>query len=250
MSLTITARSVITGALGALGVADGSAPPTAEDMQRGFDALRELVDNWSLQALTALVQERSVYPLVAGQQDYLLGPGQVAPQWTTGTAARPLDLAGAGLLLATPTPGLEVTLTIGDDADWAARPIKGQTGTQPTTVYYTPTDPLGTVTLWPIPTTAANSLVLYTALLVAQFATLSADYVAAPGYAKALRWNLAKVLVADFAVPELVEQRVTREADQSLRDLKVVNVRITDLALDPALIGDTGGSYNIWTDQS
>jgi hypothetical protein len=250
MSLTITARSVITGALGALGVADGAAPPTAEDMARGFDALQELVDNWSLQALTALLQERSVYPLVANRQEYSLGPAQVAPQFTTGTAARPIELAGAGLLLATPTPAIEVPLTIGDDADWAARPIKGLTAIQPTTVYYTPTDPLGTVTLWPIPTTAANSVVLYTALLVAQFATLSADYVAAPGYAKALRWNLAKVLVADFAVPELVEQRVTREADQSLRDLKVVNVRITDLALDPALIGDTGGSYNIWTDQS
>jgi hypothetical protein len=248
MSLTITARSVITGALGALGVADGSAPPTAEDMQRGFDALRELVDSWSLQALTALLDERTVYPLVANQQEYFLGPAQVAPDFTTGTAARPIDLSGAGLLLATPTPAIEIPLALGTAADWQAVVSKGLTGPQPVVVYYTPTDPLGTITLWPIPTSAADSLVLYTPLLVPNFSTLSADYVAAPGYAKALRFNLAAVLVADFAVPELVETRVRREADQSLKDLKVAHVTIPDLAIDPALTGDGGSVYNIWTD--
>lgn len=244
MSLTITARSVITGALGALGVADGSAPPSAEDMQRGFDALRELVDSWSLQALTALLQERTVYPLVAGVQDYALGPGLALPAWSTGTAARPITISGAALI-ATATPDVEVAIGVAVDVPWPGAPT--QTAGSPAIVYYKPSVPNGLIACWPVPT-ATGWIALYTPLLVPNFQTLSADYVAAPGYAKALRFNLAAVLVADFAVPELVEARVRREAESSLRDLKIVNVRIGDLGLDPALTGD-GGMYNIWSDQ-
>ncbi len=244
MSLTITARSVITGALGALGVADGSAPPSAEDMQRGFDALKELVDSWSLQSLTALLQERTVYPLVAGTQDYAIGPGLLAPAWSTGTAARPIAISGAARIDLT-APDVEIAIGVAVDVPWPGAPT--QTAGSPQIVYYKPSVPDGLIALWPVPT-AAGWIALYTPLLVPNFQNLSADYVAAPGYAKALRYNLAKVLVADFAVPELVEARVTREADQSLRDLKIVNVRIGELGLDPALTGD-GGWYAIESDQ-
>lgn len=247
MSLTITARSVITGALRALGVADGSAPPTAEDMQTGYDALQELVDNWATQNLTSLLQERTVYDLVANQATYTLGPLALAPDWSTGTAPRPLTIDGAGLLLTSATPPSEIPLALYDDQAYQLLAVKDLTSPLPTGLIYHPVNPLGEVTLWPTPTDAANDVVLYTALLTAQFTSLSASYLCPPGYAKALRFNLAKVLVADFAVPELVEARVTREADQSLSDLKRVNVQIPDASLDPALTGAEGG-YNIWTD--
>ncbi len=248
MSLTITARSVITGALRALGVADGSAPPTAEDMQAGYDALNELVDNWALQSLTSLLQERTVYDMVANRQEYTIGPAALTPHLSTGTAGRPVEIAAAGLLLTTATPVLEIPLALLTNEDWQATRFKAQTNPLPTALLYTPENPLGSIILWPIPTIATNDLVLYTPLLVAPFTSLSAEYLCAPGYAKALRFNLAKVLVSDFAVPELVEARVTREADQSLADVKRVNVQMTDLEMDPALTGDGGGWYSIRTD--
>lgn len=248
MGLTITARSVITGALRALGVADATAPPTAEDMQTGYDALQELVDNWATQSLTSLVQERTVYALVANQASYTIGPLALTPDFSTGTAARPLAIDAAGLLLNSATPPVEIPLAIYDDQAYQALGIKTLTSPLPTGLIYFPTDPLGEIGLWPVPTVATNDLVLYTALLTPQFTSLSAQYLCPPGYAKALRFNLAKVLVADFAVPELVEARVTREADRSLSDLKVVNVTIADASLDPALTGDGRAGYNIWTD--
>jgi len=247
VSLTITARSVITGALRALGVADATAPPTAEDMQTGYDALQELVDNWSTQNLTSLLQERTVYSLVANQQTYTIGPLALAPDWSTGTAPRPLTIDGAGLILTVATPATEIPLALYDDQGYQALKIKELTSPLPTGLIYHPLNPLGEVILWPTPTDASNEIVLYTALLTAQFTSLSASYLCPPGYAKALRFNLAKVLVADFAVPDVVEARVTREADQSLSDLKRVNVQIVDVSLDPALVGSEGG-YNIWTD--
>ncbi len=247
MSLTITARSVITGALRSLGVADGSAPPTAEDMQTGYDALRELVDNWSLQSLTSLLQERTVFPLVASQQDYTIGPAALTPNISTGTAARPLELVAAGLMLGSTTPRLEIPMAVFTETQWQGLAIKTLSGIRPTVVSYTPTDPLGLITVWPVPS-AISDVVLYTALLVPNFTSLSASYVCPPGYAKALRFNLAKVLVSDFAVPELVETRVTREADQSLADVKRNNVQIGDLEIDAALTGDGAGGYSIWSD--
>ncbi len=331
MSLTITARSVVTGALRALGVADGTSPPSAEDMATGYAALRELVDNWSLQGLTSVMQDRTVYDLVANRQIYTIGPSTSSPQLSTGTAARPIEIAAAGLLLNSgvsavvtaggtgyavadvltvvggtkttaatfrvtavssgvvtavtvtnsgqysvfpsnpvattvvpaggsgctltvtwtgvgPAQPVEIPLAILTDQMWQSISIKDLSNPLPTSLYYAPTDPLGEITLWPIPNTAVNDLVIYTDLLVAQFTSLSADYVCAPGYAKALRFNLAKVLVSDFAVPELVEQRVTRQADQSLSDIKYTNVQMSDLELDPGFTDDARGGYNIWTD--
>ena len=95
--------------------------------------------------------------------------------------------------------------------------------------------------------TVAHSLVLYYDEPFAQFPDLTTPVSLAPGYAKALRCNLAIELAPEFG--RVVDPTVERLARESLADVKRQNFALVEVGIDPALTGG-GGGYNILTDGS
>jgi hypothetical protein len=137
-----------------------------------------------------------------------------------------------------------------DDA-YQAIQLKTLSNAQFTNVYYNPTQPLGTVWLWPNPNTASNQLVLYLQSQFAGFADLTTDYTYpdVAGYAEMLEYNLAVRLMAPYGRTGTDLQDVVQMARSSLALVKRQNYRMTDVAIDPALTQSRRGGYNLNTGQ-
>ena len=116
-------------------------------------------------------------------------------------------------------------MSILTDQAYNAEAIPNLSNSQPTEVYYSPTDPLGTVNLWPVPNTNTNQLELFYGVLPATFADLVTSYTAPPAYAKAFRLQLAKALIPFYTVPETRSQQVLSQAEEAIDDVKTRNVR-------------------------
>jgi hypothetical protein len=252
MSLTLSGSEIVTRAFGTMAIFGAGEPVPAADLNLGFDLLKEFVDSLNTQALTVLVVERTVYDLVANKgtpaNPYTIGPGG---DFDTGTAARPMLLNGASLLLNSTAPyPTEIPLAIITDDMFQAIQQKGLLNSLPQTIYYNPTVPLGTITLWNVPNTSENDLVLYTDQLTANFSVLNAAYVCPPGYAKVFRLNVAKALLPFYGavVGREISDDIKHDADEALKDIKLSNVKMVDLAMDPAFTPFPGGGYNIFTD--
>jgi len=236
--VTRTGLNVITDALKLLGVVAGHEVPTSAEQADSFARLTELIDSWGTHAQTLYVPHRALLPTVAAQQTYTVGDGgdlDVTPQ--------PVTIDAVSWLTST-TPPAEVYLDVASDQAYIGQPMKTLTGATPQQVSYTRGAPLGELWVWPVPT-AVVTLVLYWREPVASFPDLVTPVALLPGYAKALRCNLAIELAPEFG--RVVDPTVERLARESLADLKRANLPLVEIGIDPALTGG-GPGYNILTD--
>lgn len=252
MSLSITARDLVTRTLQTIGAIGQGETPSAADINTGFQLLGELVDNWAIQALTVLTVNRQVYNLVAGQggpdNPYTYGPGG---DWDTGaTVARPPSIQDANLLLATSgVSPIRIPLPILTTDMNAATPTPTLPNQLPVSLYYNATVPLGTAVLWPIPSTNVNQIELFVPLVTGAFPDLSTSVVCAPGYLKAFRLCLAESMIPLFAVPPAQAALIPSQAAEALAQLKISNVPMSDLSFDQMYTPPAHGTYVIQTDQ-
>jgi len=250
MAITTTAHDLIRQAFATLQVFSPGETIDNSSLQTGLYLLKEFVDSLTLVPGSVLTVDRHVFDLDAthGGPDapYTLGPGGI---WDTGTAARPPEIENANLVLNTSAPyPVEVPLSVQTDDAYAAGQIKALTNPQPTTFYYTPSDPLGTVILWPIPTTDTNQIALYYDRLTPQFTLLETAYVCAPGYAKMFRLCLARELTRYYSVPLDRTAEIKQDAATAMDQVAASNFKMADLAIDPAFTPDPHGTYDIYTD--
>lgn len=159
---------------------------------------------------------------------------------------RPVFIDHVNLIDTSTSPDTEIPLTSFTDDAWAGVVLKAQTATWPTSWYYNPTAPRGTLSLWPVPTGSDISIALYVPTQVSEFADLDDDVTLPQGYRRMLYKNLALELCPTFgAKPHPLLQK---QAADSLAAVKRANVRLTDLRFDSgALIGNRGRTYDIRT---
>lgn len=251
MSIATTGHVLVRQAFGTLQCFSPDDEISTTDLNTAFSLLKELVDSLTLKPGSVLTVDRHLFALDSTHGSptlpYTLGPGGI---WDTGTAERPPVIETANLVLNTSAPyPVEVPLSMQTDDAYAAGQAKTLTSPQSTTFYYNPTDPLGTVVLWPIPTTTSNQIALYYDRLTAQFTTLETAYVCAPGYMKMLRLNLSQALVPFYSVPLDRAAWVERAAIDALDEVLASNFKPADLSLDPAYTPNPHGTYVIQTDQ-
>lgn len=258
MSVTLTGTSLIQQATYTLQLVSPTQPVAALEQSVAVYLLQELIDRWNLEDLTVLTVSRHVYSLTSGQgspeNPYTLGPGSAIPAptfATTSNSARPTHLEHASLLLTTQTPSVEVPLSCYTQDSWNASQIKDlTTPTQPTSLFYSPTNPLGTVILWPVPLSSTNQLCLYYGDFLPAFtANLGAPYVCPPGYAQALRLNLALLMCPYFFINADRVAVLQTMAIDALDTVKAANLKMADLSMDPAYLTGVKPGYNILTDQ-
>lgn len=245
--MATTALILATEALQLLGVVDPNEAITSADGQKALGVLNRFVDTLGALPLAQAFVVREVFPLTANKgseaNPYLIGPGG---DFNT---TRPIRLEGAGLVM-NPGTATEVEIPRGlytDDA-WALNQVKQLTALLFTNVYYRATYAAstvgcGTIVLWPIPTTAANSIALYHLSPIAQFATLNTSYTFPPGYQEMFVSNLAIRLAPSYLRP--LDPVIAQLATETLAAVKRANTKMADLDMDLALVNDRRSGYNI-----
>lgn len=224
----------------ALVLANVSAPiesPDAVMAKDGLQTLNEMIDDWATQKLTIPVVRRHTFPLVALQAAYSIGESgtpdfdMVRPEWINNYGVIPLgDTA-------------EIPLHVYTRDEYAEEQLKTTQATFPIKVLYEPTYPNGTLTYWPVPTTAAT-VTFYIPTLLTEFADLITDYDLPRGYAKALRYCLAREFCIEYGRP--IEAGIEEGATTALGNVKRKNIQEDDLAVDAALIGRSS-LFNYYT---
>ena len=238
-----TALDVVQAALRDLGVLAAGEVASAQDASDGLDAMNGLLDQWKAERLLIYTVTRTLFTIVSGTQTYTVGVGG------TVNVARPVYVADVRLVDTTPNPDNETSLATLTDDGWAAIAQKANTGPYPSSFYYDPTYPLGTLSLWPTPTLSTLQGVLYAPGAVAEYATLNTSFALPPGYRRMVIKSLALELAPTFGAqlnPMLIEA-----ARESKAVVKRSNGRLSDLAFESAALiqGGGGSSYNIWTDR-
>lgn len=230
-------RDIVTAALRELGVLAAGEVATADEANSGLEELNRLVDQWAGERLLIYRITRTTWTLISGTQVYTVGTGG------TVNVVRPVYLDHVSFIDTSTNPDTEYPLTPLTDNAWAALAQKALTSTLPSNWFYNPTFPLGTLSLWPAPTSATLQGALYAPQQVAEFAGLDEVISLPPGYRRMLVKNLARDLAPSYDRP--VHPELKEEAIESKATVKRNNYRLSDLSFDPAVTG--GGVYNIVT---
>ena len=231
--ITRTALQLVTDSLKLIGVVAGHEVPTASEQTDAFARLNELLDSWGTHAQTMHVSRRALVTLAAGQQTYPLAVPVPGPFGLDAVTV----LAGAGSTIETAVPVLT-------DQEYLAIVDKGLTGALVQGVTISNSVPVPELWVWPVPN-ATQTLAIYYAEPVAQFPDLTTPVDLAPGYAKAIRTNLAIELAPEFG--RVVDPLVDRLARESLADVKRANLALSELSLT-GMPGVGGAGYDMATD--
>lgn len=234
----MTARQMIEYALQEIGAIAADEFVSDSDAKAGLVRLNSLLDTWQTERLTIYNLNRGLYTIVANQAAYTIGVS--GADWTC--AVRPVFIQRAGML---DTDDMESPVEILTQDRYAAISDKTQTSDEATALYYNPTVPLGTVTLWPVPTDATNQSVLYIPLPLTAGLTLDSTLTLAPAYEEAIRYNLAVRLCPVMGRP--LDPLVAQLALESKKHIKSANTRVAEMVVDPAIPGADGGAWDIFS---
>ena len=241
---TLTPADLIYAAFricGVLGNAQRNFLSTSSYYQDAFSILNNMIDQWNAQRLTVLGLKIYDFPLVANQQVYPIGGGAQF------NVTRPSQIQRAGLVYisANPTQPIEVPMMIMTVDDWKSLPQKNVTSVYPLQLYYDMSFSagVGQIYVYPIPT-EINLLRLYLWGVLGQFATVNDLFSAAPGYVKAIQYQLAKELSMWFRERATWDAQREKEANDAMDWVKSLNVPMMDMACDEAIVNTPGGMYN------
>jgi len=233
---------VIADALRELGVLAAGEVATADDANSGLLALNRLVDQWAAEELQIYQTTRTTWSIVSGTSSYTLGTGGNI------NIARPVFIDHINFQNTGSSPTIEYQMSPLTDDAYSRIPIKTITAPFPTSYYYNPTYPTGTVILWPVPTSTTLQGVLYAPQAVAEFAGLTTAITLPPGYRRMLVKNLAVELAPSYERP--VMSKLDEQARESKSIVKRANKRLADMQLEAAALiqgKNRRFTYNILT---
>lgn len=227
-----TVAELIRGAFRTLGVLAGSEPPTAAEQADALTTLNDMLDSWATERLALYATLRSTHALTPGLSPHTIGTGG------TLNTTRPILVERASIVPAS-APGSEAPLQTLTDAEWQAVQSKTSSGT-PAVLWVETSHPLMKLHLFPVPS-AADTLVLYTRQQLGRFTSANVTFDFPPGYARAIRYNLAKELAPEYGVSLSAE--ALDIANESKAMLKRLNERPLYARSDAAVLGP--GALNL-----
>lgn len=232
----MTVSEFIRATLRTLGVLASGETPTADEEQDAFVTLNDMIDSWATERLMLFTTQRLEFTLAPGVSPHTLGLATGSPGQLYG--ARPIRIDRASIIPASAT-GSEYPLQLLSDAEWQATQAKTSTGTPTSLWVRTSYSTLG-LFLHPIPN-AADTLIVYTTQQLGRFTATDDEFDFPPGYARAVRYNLAKELAPEFGVSLAPEALAI--ADESKANLKRINYQPSYLRSDAAVLG--AGGFNL-----
>lgn len=237
---TGTTLDLITAALKRLGVISGIETPAADLAQDSLARLNELVESWSTENLTLWTQVATpATGLLANQPFYTVGPAAMIP-----VTNRPAWIDSVSWMLPGSTP-IEYKLTPLLKIEWEQERVKQLTSTQATHFYYQADYPVGSLMLWPRPS-STFSLLVYLPQTVNTPATLSTVLTVPPGYWRALRDHLALELAPEVGRP--IDPALAQSAIDAKAQLQRVNFRSRVLQMPAGIATGEYSGYDWRTD--
>jgi len=234
-----TVLDLVTASLRELGVLASGETAAAADSLEGLAALNRLVNAWKAERVFIYQLTATTKAVTPSDGTYTVGiGGDIA-------VLRPVHVDAVSIRDSVTTPPYEVPLRMMTDQDWAQLRIKTQTASQPQAAWYNRTYPLGTLELWPVPTSATLTIVLYAPEAVAEFAALSTAVSLPPGYERLIVKNLALELAPTYGVQP--SPQLERQAQDALAVVLRANKVLQEQRFAPdAMMG--GGTYDINSD--
>jgi hypothetical protein len=254
--VAFTCDTLTTKALRLIGKLRPRDVLNADDSATGFDAANDMLDGWAAQRLTVYQTLANQYTLLANRggpvgsafPPYLIGIGspdfnQVRPEW----------IYDAHLILTNSTPPIEnPDFVVFREDEYERISAKTLTSSIPKGMFYDHAFPTtgasagyGNIFLYPVPNGSQPlALVIYTPTPLSSFLDPNTTpYLFPPGYAEALRYQLAIRLAGEYGMDP--PAKVNEIAALSFGIIKRPNVRIPVLRTDLPKIGG-GGSIFDW----
>lgn len=228
MAIT-TYSDICQSALKEINVLAAGETMTAEDADGARDNLNLLIDQWAAQRLQIYSVTRTTFTITSGVNTYLVAPAAVV------NIARPVYVEHVNYIDTSLSIPLERQMFALTDDAYAALPLKTLTAVLPTSYYYNPTFPSGTLILWPTPTSATLQGAMYAATAIAQAGALTDSLSMPPGYKRMMVKNLAVDLAYSYG--REVSESLKDAAEESLRAVKVANIRLMDMRIDSSALG-------------
>lgn len=228
----MTAIDLITSAYRLVGVLAANQTASGSRAAVGLEALNMMIDAWNIEGSTLFTVSTITVPLVSGTASYTLGP-----TGSTVVGARPPVLESA--VLRDTVLSTDRILTILSAADYSQISYKSLQSSDPVFLYYEPSFPNGTLTLFPVPNTTGRQVILqYTAPLSSNLA-LNDVINLPPAYMRALRFNLAIALAVEAGRQD-VNPGIMQIAYESKTMLERANARVPTLSYYMGMGGTIG----------
>lgn len=165
-----------------------------------------MLSSWSVDTLSVFTQERETFPLVPGTESYTIGSG------ADFNTVKPLKIVAAYVNYG----GYDYPLDEDGSKEYSNIYDKDLTGT-PSRYNYNPNSTIGTLNIWPAPSSAMD-LHLYSEKALTAFPDLTTDITLAEGYKRAIIYNLAPELAPMYQVePTPTTMRIARESKSIIK---------------------------------
>ncbi len=200
----------------------------------GLEALNAMLDSWANDQLFVHVLTLNDITLIPNTAAYTVGP-------TGGTVTeRPVNISDATYAL---IDGISYPVALLTTAEYGQITLKTTTSPVPEAVWYNPTYPNATVTIYPVPSTT-GTLKLWSIKQIQSFSSLTTEINLPPGYEEAIVMSLAEIYGLEF----MTEPSMTlmRKAASARRRIKRTNFRPEFLQM-PVDVLPGVGRFNIYT---
>lgn len=231
--MTTTAQDIVSGALKKLGIVRKNESLDANESSDALTVLNDMLASWSNDSLFITSRALESFTLTTGVSTYTIGVGGAF------NTARPLFIKSAFLRQS----GVDYEMTIIDDAEFDTTiSVKTIQSTIPTILSYDNAYPLGTLSIWPVPS-AANSIYLLSEKAITQLAALTTTFDMPPGWALALKSNLAMLMADEYNMQPTAS--LMKSANDSMAAIKRAVIKNHPIVYHT----DVQRRYNIYADR-
>lgn len=224
-----TARTLIKRALQKNGVLTKGEAPSGDEASDALQTLNAMLGTWSNDSLLIYARLSESFVLTSGQSAYTIGSGG------NFNTARPMQILSAYVRIG----NIDYDLDIINGVAYDDITLKSLQSSIPSALYYDGNSPLGTITIYPVPTT--GTLYIRSEKQLSSFTTLDTDLDLPPGWDKAIVDNLSIELAPEYGQP--VTEAMYMMATNSLGRIKTAVARNKGMDAYPY----NGNSNNIYT---
>jgi hypothetical protein len=232
--MKLTPRTLIYDAYRQLGVLRPGQSVSEDSVDDALRSLNDLIDGWAIERLMIYGLTGTPYALPSAGSAFTMGPGGTLSQ------TAPVRVESASWIQ-TGLPEQPVKVLTLDEYR------RGNYG-----LYFDGQYPLVTMRVNP-PAKGGEQLMLYSWAPLTSFTSADLAYQFAPGYAQALRWNLACQLIPSAVIqakiPQVLHSYIEQKAAESKGMIKSFHSSLPPVmdATDGGALG-CGGGYDVYTD--
>lgn len=198
---------IITSAMRKNGALTKSETPSADESADGLQMLNDLIGSWSTESMLVTARTTETFNLTGGVGAYTIGTG------ATFNTTRPMVITTGYIRSGT----TDYTLELKDDETFAEITQKDIQSNIPLYLNYDNAYPTGTINIWPVPS-ASYTITLLSEKPLTAFSTVDETVNLAPGWNRALVYNLAEEMALEYGQP--ISPTLAKLANESKMAIK------------------------------